>query len=115
MRNRAMDAADDFTFGSGRTRFMVDTPAAVAQAVLTRMRLYTDEWFLDAREGLDKSRILGYGTQGTRDIVIKQRIRGTPGVTRLVSYGSSVDEQRNFSVTATVDTLYGQATIEATF
>ncbi len=116
MRNRAMTSpGDDFTFGSGRTRFMVDTPAAVAQAILTRMRLFVGEWFLDTREGLDKARILGYGTQGTRDLAIKQRIRGTPGVRRIVSYSSSVDERRNFSVSALVDTIYGQVTIEAQF
>lgn len=114
MRNRAMDAAGDYQF-IGNTQFLVDTPAAVAQAVLTRMRLYSGEWFLDAREGLDKSRILGYGTQGTRDLVVQHRIRGTPGVLRIASYSSSVDAQRNFSVTALVDTIYGQTTIEAQF
>lgn len=115
MRNRQMDASGDFTFGSGRTLFMVDSPAAVAQAVLTRMRLYAGEWFLDSREGLDKARILGYGTQGTRDAEVQRRMQGTPGVLRVTSYSSSIDGARNFRAAATLDTIYGAATIEASF
>lgn len=115
MRNRKMGAGDDFTFCSGKTRIMVDTPEAVAQAVLTRMRLYTGEWFLDTREGLDKSLILGYGTQGTRDAVVQQRMQGTPGVLRILEYSSSVGGARDFRVTATLDTIYGEAIIEASF
>lgn len=114
MRYRALDANEDYAFGDN-TVFLQDTPATVAQAILTRMRLYTEEWFLDSREGLDKSMILGYGTQGTRDLVIKNRIRNTPGVANIVSYSSYVDENRAFWVTAVVDTDYGQTTVEAKF
>lgn len=114
MRYRAQDANGDYVF-AGASLFLVDSPAAVAQAILTRMRLFTKEWFLDFREGLDKDLILGYGTQGTRDQVIQARIRGTTGVLNIASYSSSVDEQRNFTVTAVVNTIYGQTNIEATF
>lgn len=114
MRYRQLDAGGDFVF-AGASPFLANSPQAVAQAVLTRMRLFTGEWFLDDREGLDKSLILGYGTQGTRDQVVQARIRGTEGVVRIAAYSSSVDEQRNFRVAAVVDTVYGQATIEAKF
>jgi hypothetical protein len=112
MKNRAMTADGDYVFGPG-SRMLVDTPACVAQAVLTRLRLYRGEWFLDLREGLDRDLVLGYGTQATRDIEIKARITGTPGVQALVAYESRVDV-RDFHVAAIVETYYGQAAINGT-
>lgn len=109
MRYRAMDADGDYVF-AGNSRFLINSPAAVAQAILTRLKLFTEEWFLDNRIGLDKKLILGYRTALTRDIAIKRRILDTQGVVRLTKYYSTV-EVRDFRVVATVDTIYGPATI----
>jgi hypothetical protein len=110
MRYRKLDDNDDMVFGYAPT-FLVDTPQAVAQAVKTRLRLFTAEWFLDNREGLDLQQINGYGTQTTRDREVQQRILGTPGVTNITRYLSSVDRNRKFSVYAEIDTIYGIAKI----
>ena len=110
MRYRALDANGDYQFGRPGI-FLVNSSAAVAQAVLTRLKLWTGEWFLDSTEGtpyLDQ--IIGYGTQGTRDIAIKQRILGTTGVNSILSYSSSVIN-RIMTVTVLIDTIYGQTTI----
>jgi hypothetical protein len=104
-----MDANGDYQF-FGNSRFLINSPATVAQAVLTRLRLFTDEWFLDTREGLNLQRILGNRTALTRDIAVKTRILETPGVTRLTKYYSTV-EVRNFRVVAAIDTIYGPTTI----
>jgi hypothetical protein len=109
MRNRQMTVDGDYLFGYG-ANFLVDTPEAVGQAVLTRLKLFAGEWFLDNREGLDLDQILGYGTQATRDQQVQQRILGTPGVKAIASYSSQVSG-RAFSVTATLDTIYGKTTI----
>jgi hypothetical protein len=107
MRYRALDAEGDYQFG-GASRFLVDSPDTVAQAILTRLRLKTNEWFLDTTVGTPYDElILGYGTQGSRDVALRQRILGTQGVRSLLSYGSSVDANRRFTVTARVDTIYG--------
>lgn len=101
----------DYVFGPAG-RFLADSPEAVAQAVLTRVRLYVGEWFLDKRVGLNKDAILGYGTQQTRDAEVKSRILDTQGVLRITDYSSQVDATtRAFTVTCTVDTIYGRATI----
>jgi len=113
MKYRAMDAKDDYTFGSA-SQWLADSPATVAQAVETRLRLAAKEWFLDSKEGLDWSKILGFGTASTRDSEIKKRILGTPGVNSIVSYSSSTSG-RSFSVTAVIDTIYGQATVQGGF
>lgn len=109
MRYRREDNDGDYVFGPGST-FMANTPEAVAQAVLTRLRLYAGEWFLDTREGLNLDLILGYGTQMTRDREVQRVITGTEGVQRIISYSSDATS-RTFKVDATVETIYGIATI----
>lgn len=104
-----MTASGDYAFGAGSI-FIADTPETVAQAIATRLRLFAGEWFLDKREGLDLGNILGYGTQSTRDREVQERILGTPGVLQLTSYSSSISE-RDFRVSATVETIYGTTTI----
>ena len=51
MRYRKLDAAGDFVFGHGAADYHRDSPEAVAQAVLTRLKLHRGEWFLDRSEG----------------------------------------------------------------
>jgi hypothetical protein len=109
MRYRKMTPSGDYQFGAGSS-FLVDSPEAVAQAIRTRMALFTTEWFLDKREGLNRDNILGYGTQTTRDREVQARILGTPGARSLLSYSSSMSG-RAFSVSAQVDTVYGVVTI----
>ena len=109
MRYRAMDANGDYVF-AGASPFLVNTPNTVAQAIRTRMALFTGEWFLDQREGLNKMNILGYGTSPTRDREVQRRILGTPGVQKIINYASSVNG-RAFRVDAIVQTIYGTVTL----
>lgn len=115
MRYRLLSATGDYIFGHPGA-FLSNSPAAVAQAITTRLNLRTGEWLLDATEGTDYSGgVLGYGTQGTRDQIIRARILETPGVNSLIAYSSTVDSSRKMSVSAQVDTIYGAATISAEF
>lgn len=115
MRYRKLDANGDYSFG-GQGEFHVDTPDTVAQAIQTRLNLWTGEWFADLNEGTDfLGKILGYGTNGTRDLVLVERIVGTPGVKSIVEYASAVDtRERSFTVLTRVDTIYGTANVEMT-
>lgn len=115
MRYRQLDPNGDSTFGSGFTAFLVDTPDAVAQAVLTRLLLWTEEWFLDSSEGTPyKTQILGKGTQTLYDLAIQQRILGTEGVLEIASYSSNFSAStRRLTVSAQIKTIYGQTTITA--
>ena len=104
----------DHQFGRAAL-FLSNSPAAVAQAVKTRLLLIAGEWFLDADEGTQYDEVLGYGTQGSRDLAIRERILGTPGVIELVDYRSVVSATRKFTVTATISTIYGPAPITLEF
>lgn len=112
MKYRKLDATGDYTLGTGAD-FHTNTPAAVAQAVQTRLLLYTGEWFLDLLEGTPwTTEVLGKFTQKTYDTVIKQRILGTPGVNSIIDYESTFDgDARTLAIEATLDTIYGNATI----
>jgi hypothetical protein len=110
---RKLTANNDYTFGLGSGNFYNDVPEAVAQAVRTRLWLITGEWFLDITEGTPyNSQILGAGTIGRYDAAIQDRILGTPGVTEIVEYASSVNpDNRMADIGATIDTIYGQAAV----
>ncbi len=116
MRYRKLDADGDYVFGGQQADFYRDSPEAVAQAVLTRLRLLRGEWFLDTTEGMPwLTEVLGKYTTSTADAAIRQRILTTPGVTELTAYSSTYDaETRTLSVSATINTIYGTTTVQAT-
>lgn len=110
MKYRALSPTGDYQFGRAGI-FLQDSPATVAQAIKTRLLLWSGEWFLDLTEGTPyETQILGHGTQDTRDVAIKSRIVETPGVVELLSYSSSVSG-RSMKVDAQVLTQFGNATI----
>jgi hypothetical protein len=112
MRYRSLSDSDDYVFGQGSTEFLVNTPAVVAQAIKTRLLLAQGEWFLDVFEGTPYStQILGENKQ-IYDQAIRDRILNTPGVQSIDLYSSSLDANRRLTVSCTVTTIYGQATIQ---
>lgn len=112
MRYRKLDGNGDYVMGVGASAFMVDSVECVAQSIRTRLALLTGEWFLDKSQGLPLStEILGYGTQSTRDLAVKDNILNGPGVSSIVEYASVVTASRDFVVACRVETLYGEVTI----
>jgi hypothetical protein len=116
MRVRALDADGDMQFGRSQGYFLIDSPAAVAQCIATRLGLLRSEWFLNVEDGADwNAEVLGSNTAATRDIEIRRIILGTPGVTEISAYGAQFDPfAREYSVQASVATQYGETTITAT-
>jgi hypothetical protein len=117
LRYRALSATGDYTFGQGEANFLINSPAAVAQSVLTRLRLWEGEWFLDQTLGTPYTQqILGYNTAGLYDLAIQQQILNTPGVTSITQYSSSVDpETRALTINAAINTQYGPTAVTNTF
>lgn len=112
MKYRKLDPSGDYTLGSGAD-FHANTPEAVAQAVLTRLRLWLGEWFVNTSDGTPwETEVLGKRQQRKNpDSAIKRRILGTPGVTEIADYASTYNgETRQFSISATINTAYGSAT-----
>jgi hypothetical protein len=113
MRYRKLDANGDYTIGTGAD-FYINQPEAVQQAVLTALRLYTGEWFLDLTDGTPwRTEVLGKYTQDTYDTVIKQRILSVTGVSSIAAYSSSLNTStRVLSITVTLNTIYGQVIVQ---
>lgn len=124
MRYRKLTESGDYQFGHGSGDFWHNVPDAVGQAVLTRLLLFSGEWFLDNTEGtpwggfpindnvVAQGQILAEHTQLTREVAIKERVISTPGVLAITNYGSSFDpDTRRFSVNMSLDTIYGGITI----
>lgn len=112
MKYRKLDADGDFTLGTGGD-FLQNSPETVAQAVKTRLALWTGEWFIDITDGMPwNQEVLGKRNGRNPDSAIRQRILTTPGVTSIESYSSTFDgETRRLSVACTINTDYGQTTI----
>lgn len=114
MKQRALTPNGDYSFGTALP-FLKDTPYCVAQAIMTRLKLHSGEWFLDKNEGTHyDDQILGFGTQDSRDLAIRSRILDTPGVLQISEYISILNKAREFSIIATVDTTFGSVKIQAT-
>jgi hypothetical protein len=116
MRVRALDANGDMTFGAGAQNFLVDSPQAVLQCVLTAMKLWQGEWFLDTTAGIPwNTQVLGADTQPLYDNAIRTAIRAVQGVTGISSYSSSFNPStRVLTVSVTITTQFGPATLEPT-
>lgn len=106
MRYRALDANGDYVIGQP---FLANTPECVRQAVVTRLKLWRGEFFANLADGTPwLQEILGPRAASTPDAAIKDRMLGTTGVTGLAAYDSSYNPaDRSFTVTATLNTVYG--------
>jgi len=116
MRYRKLDANGDYVWGHQQGDFYRDQAEAVSQAVQTRLGLTLGEWFLDVTDGMPwNTEVLGKYTQDQYDAAIRDCILGTPGVTEIVDYSSTLDTSiRKLTVTVTINTQYGQTTFTTT-
>lgn len=117
MRVRAVDANGDMQFGNNQANFLSNSPDAVAQICASRLALWTGQWTLDTSQGTPwGTKVLGKYTGNTRDPVIQARILSTPGVLKITRYESALNrDTRAFGWAATIDTQYGQSTIQGPY
>jgi hypothetical protein len=108
MKYRKLDQNGDMSFGNAILDFYVDIPEAVAQAVLTRLKLWQGEWFIDTEAGVPyNTRVIGFGNTFIYDYVLKSTILQTKGVNSIKEYSSFIDQNRNAKVSVVIDTIYG--------
>lgn len=115
MRYRRLDLDGDMTFGQSQGNFWINQPEAVAQLVLTRLRLNLGEWFYDTSDGTPwTTQVLGERTQSTRDIVVLGRVQTTDGVASVDTYGSVIDpDTRTWTAAMSLTTVYGPVQLGA--
>lgn len=116
MRYRRIDNNGDYIFGNGQYDFLVDLEA-VPQAIKTKLNLFQGEWWEDLSEGLPfYQEIAGHFIKSDeeKDIITRiysNRIMDVEAVNEFLSVEAEFDnENRKYSLTASVDTIYGQIT-----
>ena len=97
------------TFGQSGANFLVNSPACVAQCILTALELWQGSWFLDVTAGVPyTTEVLGYNTKALYDLAIQQVVLGVQNVTTITSYSSTfVSATRQLTITMTVETAFG--------
>lgn len=111
MRYRALEGDGDMIAGHGSADYLQEAEA-VGQAVKTRLLLLYNEWWEDAEDGLPLfEKIAGTRDTGTAELEIRKRIASTRDVTDVLDFTTSLKD-RKFAVTCTVNTVYGQTTVE---
>ena len=110
MRYRQLDAKGDYPLNLA---FLFNSPACVALAVLTSLKLWQGEWFADTSDGTPwQQNVLGMTAQLHPDVYIKQRILETPGVIAIVTFTSTQNTvTRELFVTGVLNTVYGLAAL----
>lgn len=110
MKYRPLGAGLDYTVG---IPFLSNSPVCVAQAVLTRLKLWQGEWFIDTSDGTPwLQSILGKQNGQSPDVYIKQRILATPNVTAITAYSGTYDgPSRAYTVNVTITTAFGTTSL----
>lgn len=113
MKYRKLDEQDDMTFGHGLDDFHIDSPEAVAQSVLTRLRMWKKEWYIDLADGTPYyEEVLGKNKQNTAVQAIYKRIRDTQGVKEIKNFSTTYDpDTRQTLFEIELDTDFGQVTV----
>lgn len=83
MRVSGLDNNDDWRFGRGRASY-ISNSKAIAQNVKTRLRSFTDDWFLDVDAGVAWFELLGSRKNESRILrAIERTVLQTEGVLRI--------------------------------
>lgn len=91
MRYRKLSSDGDYVFGAGKNDFLVNSPEAVAQAILTRLKLWLGEWFADTTDGTGWSQsIIGKHSKNLYELTLRQRVLETQGVVNIIGFQSSL-------------------------
>ena len=120
---RIEDSNNDMTFGSGELNFYQNSVDGVAQAVRNALLLWSGEWYGNTDLGVPYlESIIGKHSQGTADLQIQDAVLGVTvinqgqsvqAVTSIDNYQSSINTtNRSFSVTMTLNTIYGATALE---
>ena len=113
MLYRPLSPSGDYEFGLSSGSFLSGAQA-VAQAVLTNLKLLAGEWWESVQDGLPLFQSM-LGVPGTPaniqaiDLIVRSRILSTRGVASITSFSSSY-AGRQYTATVTVLTSGGTST-----
>jgi len=98
-----------------RGKMFLDGREAIAQTIVTRLKLFLGEYFRDVTDGTPWfQQILGkFENLNAVEAILRNRIARTQGVVRLLSFDMQYDlDARTVAVQATVLTVYGEQDVQ---
>lgn len=112
MRVRRLDESGDLVT---RGRMFQTGREAIAQTIVTRLKLFLGEYFRDITDGTPWfQQILGkFENLNAVEAILRNRIARTQGVVRLLSFDMQYDlGDRTIAIQATVLTVYGEQDVQ---
>ncbi len=107
MKYRRLSPSGDYVFGFGQTCFVPDA-AAVSQAISTKLKMFQGDFWENISDGLPFfQEIAGSNNKPMTDLLIQSRILQVPNVTGIASFSSTIDSNRHYSATISVNTAFG--------
>ena len=107
MRVSGLDSNNDWRFGRGLAVYISNAPA-VRQNVVTRLKSFASDWFLDTNANIDWIDLLG--RRGTRDEILREVERvtlATEGVTTITKLDIEVKtSSREASIMLSFGTIF---------
>lgn len=108
MRVAGLDKNGDWRFGRGKASYLKGSDA-IAQKVVTRLRSFKRDWFLDIDAGGDWMRL--FGERGGSDRILREVERiivSTDGVLQLTALSIDSNERnRSATIYASYKDVYG--------
>lgn len=109
MSVRAIDSNGDWTFGKGRADY-VKSSEEINQNVVTRLRSFKNDWFLDTDAGIDRLTLLG-SRNSERKVLreIEQVVLQTQGVVTVDALSVlSRDSNKNVTIELSYIDVFNQ-------
>lgn len=98
MRVAGITADGDWTFGSGKASYKVEADA-IKQNVATRLRSFTNDWFLDVENGIDWFALLGSRNSLDKlERAVQKSVLQTTGVVSISNF-DVVEDRKNRAIT----------------
>ena len=113
MRSRSVNDDNDWEFGKGIASYK-NPFLSVQQEIKTRLLEFLGDCFFNQGAGVDWYRLVGSRNQEELAIAVSSIILNTDGVTRIVDYTISLDNQRRLQLQYEVDTVYNRMGGEVT-
>ena len=108
-----LDATGDISFSGGESSITTIGADDLAQRLQIRLKTHLGEWFMDTSVGVDwLNRVFGKNrNKNAIDALIQAEILREPDVLQIVSYSSTVSNDRRFSCTFSVRTENGAISV----
>lgn len=108
MSVRKLDSNGDFTFGQSQGNY-IKRDNEIAQNVVTRIKSFKNDYFLDNSQNIDWLNILG--VKNNEEIIIgevRRVVQQTNGVQRVNEVSLVQNDRRSATIQIKFDTIYNQ-------